>query len=116
MIVEHIQQAIRAIEAQRNSCLENERQKLLSTVITPYNNEVNADLQKAIDELTANLNKDIASLQQKFDADKKALVDMAEQNKAEFANTTISSRLAIISVQFDRTIQGLTDQIEKLEE
>lgn len=116
MIVEYIQQAIRNIESQRNSALENERQKLMSTVIVPYNKEIDDGLQKAIAELSANHNKDISALQQKFEADKRTLVEMADKNKADFANTTISSRLAIVSVQYDRAIQGLTDQIEKIEE
>lgn len=116
MIVEYIQQAIRNIESQRNSTLENERQKLMSTVVAPYNKEIDDGLQKAIAELSTNLNKDISALQQKFETDKKTLVEMADKNKADFANTTISSRLAIVSVQFDRAIQGLTDQIEKIEE
>jgi HD-GYP domain-containing protein (c-di-GMP phosphodiesterase class II) len=104
-----IDEAIAKIEANRQRDIEVAKQKAMQDQITPFNRDMDESLRKAIAELQTQHNAKIAQMQQAFEAEKQALAEVANNKKAAFAETTISTAVFTINAVAD-------DMIEKMRE
>lgn len=116
MIREHLEGAIRNIEAEKARALATCKERITREKIIPFNAEIDKSREMAIAELTNTLNAEIAALQQKFAQDKQKLVEAGEHKKAEHANTVVSTETSILAVTYDTALAQLRKQIEEIKE
>jgi 3-dehydroquinate synthase class II len=116
MVKQVYQNAINQLASEKDRQVALVKERVTREVIIPHNNEVNQSRDKAIAELTATLNAEIAKLQQKFAVEKQALIDVGEKNKAEFAENTLATESAIVSAKYDGAIHELEALIAKIKE
>ena len=116
MVKQVYQNAINQLASEKDRQVALVREKVTREVIIPHNNEVNQSRDKAIAELTATLNAEIAKLQQKFADEKQALIDVGEKNKKEFAETTVATESAMVSARYDSAIHELEALIAIIKE
>ena len=116
MVRQHFENTIKQIQADKERQISIVKDRVTRDVIIPHSNEVNQSSDRAIAELTAQLQSDIAKLQEKFAIDKQALIDIGEKNKTDFSNTTLSTEIAIVSAQYDQAIKDLEALIAKIKE
>lgn len=94
-----ISQTIAQIEAQKQREISLSKEKVIRDKIVPFNNEIDRARDKAINELETKLNQDIEALKVKFAQDKKNLIDMGEQKKADFQRTSVEAEIATVNAQ-----------------
>ena len=116
MVKQVYQNAINQLVSEKDRQVALVKEQKTREVIIPHNNEVNQSRDKAIAELNAALNEDIAKLQQKFAAEKQNLIDVGEKNKTEFAEITLATESAIVAAKFDGAIRDLEALIAKIKE
>lgn len=116
MVKQVYQNAINQLSSERERQVALTKEKVTREVIIPHNNEVNQSRDKAIAELTATLNAEIAKIQQKFAAEKQSLIDVGEKNKTDFAETTLATESAIVAAKYDGAIHELEALIAKIKE
>jgi hypothetical protein len=116
MVKQHFENTIKQLQADKDRQVALTKEKVTREVIIPHNNEVNQSRDKAIAELTSQLNADIAKLQEKFAIEKQSLINVGEKNKTDFAETTIATETAIVSKQYDDAIRDLEALIAKIKE
>ena len=116
--------SIRAIIESNIRTLENEKKQAVDTIretvyreqIVPYNREIDTARDKAIAELNAQLNADIAALQAKYGNDKQAIIDAAEKRKAENAESVIATETYMVANQYDKIIASQNDILASMKE
>ena len=113
-VIGHLENAVSQIENEKNSLIQQAKDKAMREQILPHNREVDGYLEKAVAELNENLSKDYAKLQEKFAIDKQALVEKAQKNKSEFAENVIATETASIVIECDTAIAQLQKQIKAL--
>lgn len=104
MINQILEQTIASLENQKAREVATAKERATREKIVPYNTEINQSRDKAIAELQSKLNDKIATLQKEFAEEKQALVDAGEKKKADFAEVTISTEIAIVSDKCDKAI------------
>lgn len=116
MVRQHYENAIKNIQAEKERAIAQAKDRVTREKILPHNAEVNQDRDKALAELSSQLNADIAKLQEKFNIEKQALIDVGEKNKTDFANAAIETEVALVSMACDQAISDLQTLISKLKE
>jgi hypothetical protein len=116
MVRKHYEYAIAQIQSEKDKAIAQARETATREKVIPHNNEVNASRDKAIAELNAKLNEDIAALQQKFASERQSLIEMGEKNKTDYANSVIASEVAMVTVTYDQAINDLTNLLNKIKE
>lgn len=113
MIVNYLQECVKKIESAKQAQVNAVKEKVTREIIVPHNAELDKARNLAIQELTEKFNKQVAELQEQFNRNKQFLIDKGEEEKRNFAETTIASEIAVKSVDFDNAIADLNKQIEK---
>lgn len=113
-IKQHLEQAIKALEAEREREVALVKEKATREKIVPYNQEMDIARDKAIAEKQQKLNETIASFQKKFTEEKQEIIDAGEKKKAENATAVITTETYTVTVAYDKAIAKLKEQIEEL--
>lgn len=116
MIKQILEQTVTSLENQKAREISTAKERVTREKIVPYNNEINQSRDKAIAELQASLNSQISALQKKFGEDKQALMEAGEKKKADFAEVTISTEVALVSEECDKAISKIKSLINDAKE
>lgn len=116
MVKEYLEQAVRAIEAEKERQVAIIKDRLTREKIAPYNADVDQKRAKALAEIDAELNEKIVELKQAYEAKKQELVRLGEENKKENADQIYASELAVFTVEYDKHIAKLNAQIAEIKE
>lgn len=108
-IKQHIENAIKNIEAEREREIAVVKDRVTRDKIVPNNAEIERHKTDAINALTQKLNENISQLQQQYAADKNAIVEASEKKKSEFAQTVIQTETSVVRLEYDNKIKQLTD-------
>lgn len=112
MIKDIIEQAIRAVEAEREQKIAPAKAELMRTKIFPHNTEIDKKRDAALQEMAEKLNVDIAALRATFEREKQEIVQACEQEKKENAETVLKEELGGLTAEYDKAIAELKKQIE----
>jgi F0F1-type ATP synthase membrane subunit b/b' len=88
--------------------IEQMKAEAINTLVTDFNTDKNI--------LTEEYNKKMISLQNKFESDKKAVVENAEKKKTEILNSVLATETYAITKECDKAIAKLDAQIAELKE
>lgn len=116
MIKAHLENAKRMIENEMQSEINKQTDICNREKILPHNAEVNALRDSAVIELKNELNQKIAELQEKFEQDKQVLIEKAEKNKTDFAQSEIAIVTSNIELRYKENLTKLQKQIDELKE
>lgn len=94
-----VSQAIAQVESEKQRQISLSKEKVIREKIVPFNNEIDRARDKAINELATKLTQDIEALRVKFEQEKKNLIDMGEQKKADFQRTAVEAEIATVNAQ-----------------
>lgn len=111
-----LEQAIKSIEAKRDSKTAEIKERIVREKIAPYNAEVDTYRAKALQELDAELNAKIAELRVEYEAKKQELVRIGEEKKKANMDGVLASELAVITVKYDSEIAKLQAQLSEIED
>ena len=105
MIEQILQNAISSIEAQRVAEIQNAKNVAINEKINPFNNEIDAAYQRAVEELTI-----------KFENEKRTLLEAGNKKKIEHQDKVIKQVVDTISYKYDLSIAKLKKHIEEIGE
>lgn len=112
----HLEQAVKSLEAEKEREVAIVKDKATREKIVPYNQEADKGRDLAIAELQASLNEDITARQAKFAKEKKEIFDENEKRKENNANAVLATETFSVSVEYDKAIAKLNEQIAELKE
>ena len=112
----HLEQAVKNLEAEKQTVANAVKERVTREIILPYNKEIDMARDKAIAEKQAALNAAIVSYQEQFAKEKQEMISAAENKKAENANAVITTETYTATVEYDKAIEKLNEQIAKLKE
>ena len=110
------EQAIRSLEAERQAVANAKKEQVTREKIVPFNQEIDRAREQAIVEKQQALNATILAHQEQFAREKQEMIEAAEKKKAEHANSVIVSETYSVTVEYDKAIAKLKEQIDKCEE
>lgn len=116
MIRTHIEQAIRNLEAEKQQKLREVEQRVTQDKIAPYNKEIDTARDKAIQQLSTELNAQIKELQDNFALKKEEITAMSEQRKKEYANDVVFAEAGSLIAEYDYTIAELKKHLKDTQE
>lgn len=116
MIKAYLEQAIRAIEADKERKVSEVKDRVMREKIAPFNVEVDNYRAKALTEIDNEYNAKVAELKQAYEVKKQELVRLGEEKKKQNAESILASELAVVTVEYDAHIAKLTAQIAEIEE
>lgn len=116
MIKPYIENAIKQIEAEKEKQANIVKERVTREKIVPFNTEIDVARDKAIAELTNQMNNSIKSAQDNFNQKKKELIEAGEAKKKENAETVTATEVALVTLVYDKAIMKLTEQVEELKE
>lgn len=108
----YIEQAIHAIEAERDQQIANVKATLLQDKIVPQNAEIDALRDRALQEKQDKLNLDISALQDTFAKERQEIIVASEKQKEDNANALISIETASINAEYSNKLAELRKLIE----
>lgn len=112
MINAYIEQAIRGIEAEREQQIAGIKATIMRDKVAPQNAEIDGKRDLALQELQTKLNQDIAERQEKFAAERQAIIEASEQQKTANADALIAAETAGITAEYDAKLVELRKLIE----
>lgn len=110
------EQAIRSLEAEKATVANMAKEKATREKIIPFNQEIDKARDEAIAEKQQKLTTTIASLQEKFAKEKQEMIEAAEKKKSENATAVITTETYAVTVEYDKSIAKLNEQIANLKE
>ena len=116
MIKQHLEEAIKKIEIDRDREANEVRNRVLREKIAPYNAEVDRLRDEAIASKKSALDANILEKQETFAAERKSIIDAAEKKKTDNANAVITAEVAVCTAEYDRHINKLRQQISDVKE
>lgn len=116
MIKPYLEEVVKKIEAERERQIEIVKERVTREKIIPFNQEIDKAREKAIAELQESLNAAIVAHQERFAKEKNSLIEAGERKKSENANTVITTEVGIVTIEYDRAITKLKEQIEEVKE
>ena len=116
MISQYLQQAIKAIEQEKENAVKKAVANATANEINPFNADIDKARDKALQEKTAMFNNQLAEHQQKFAKEKQSIVEAAEHKKKENAELVTARETAAVTIAYDKTISKLTDLANELNE
>ena len=116
MIRAIIENAIRAMEAEKAQTLTALKDRVLREKIVPKHNEIDGARDKAIAELAAARDREISEIQATFALQRQELMEAGEKKKADFASETIAIETSIVTAKYDTSLAKLREQLEHTEE
>lgn len=114
-IKEHLQQAKAHIEADKQTAINQEKDRVTREQIIPHNQQMDKARDEAIAEITTECNAKIKALQETLAEDKQSLIQRGEDEKRNFAAACIEAATVNVSAKYDAAIGKLTEQIENTE-
>lgn len=115
-IKQHFENALKNIEADKERAIATAREKVTREKIIPNNSELDRLRAEAINARTAQLNQDIAKLQETFASERQAIIEASEKKKTDFANQVISVEIAVVEQEYNNAITVLKKQISEIKE
>lgn len=112
----HLEQAIRSLEAEKNTVTNAVKDRVMREKVVPYNQEIDKARDSAIAEKQQLLNATITAQQERFAKEKQEMYDAGEKKKTENANAVITSETYSATVEYDKAISKLKEQIDNLKE
>lgn len=112
----HLEQAVKSLEAEKQTVANSVKERVTREKVLPYNREIDIARDNAIAEKQATLNATIVSHQEKFAKEKQEIISAAENKKAENANSVITTETYTATVEYDKAIAKLNEQIAELKE
>ena len=112
----HLEQTVRNLEAEKNSVANAVKDRVTREKILPYNQELDKARDNAIAEKQQLLNASISAQQERFAKEKQEMYDAGEKKKSENANAVITSETYSATVEYDKAIAKLKEQISNLKE
>jgi hypothetical protein len=116
MIKVYLEETVEKIKAERERQVAIVKEKVTREKIVPFNQEIDRAREKAIAELQSKLNSAIVAHQEQFAKEKQALIDAGEKKKTENANTVITTEIGVVTIEYDRAISKLNEQIQEIKE
>jgi hypothetical protein len=110
------EQAIRSLEAERQTVANAKKEQVTREKIIPFNQEIDRAREQAIAERQQALNATIVAQQEHFAKEKQEMIEAAEKKKAENANAVITTETYAVTVEYDKAISKLNEQIADLKE
>ena len=101
---------------EKNQAVERIKQKVTTEQIIPYNQKCDKELAEALKELNEKYAKKMQEIQAEHTQEKQALVDVANADKAEFANTVINTECETTRVFYDTEIAFIRERIQSIKE
>jgi hypothetical protein len=112
----HLETAVKALEAEREREVAVIKDKATREKIVPFNRDLDIARDNAIAEKQTALNATILAHQEQFAKEKKEIIDAAEKKKVDNATAVITAEAYTVTVQYDKAIAKLKEQIEGLKE
>jgi hypothetical protein len=112
----HLEQAIRSLEAEKQTVANAKKEEVTREKIIPFNQEIDRAREQAIAEKQQALNATILAQQEQFAKEKQAMIEAGEKKKSENANAVITSETYSVTVEYDKAIAKLNEQIANLKE
>lgn len=112
-IKELLLQTIRNLEAEKNSVAAVAKDKAMKEKIVPFNQEIDKARDNAIAEKQQALNATILAHQEQFAKEKKEMYEAAEKKKSDNASAVIASETYAVTVEYDKIIAQLNEQVEE---
>lgn len=112
----HLEQAVKALEAEKEREVAIIKEKATREIIVPYNRQMDEARDKAIAEKQQTLNTTILAQQEQFKKEREELIALGEKKKEEHATATITTEAYSVTVKYDKAISKLNQQIEELKE
>lgn len=116
MIKVYLEETVEKIKAERERQVAIVKEKVTREKIVPFNQEIDRAREKAIAELQSKLNSAIVAHQEQFAKEKQALIEAGEKKKTENANTVITTEIGVVTIEYDRAISKLNEQIQEIKE
>ena len=110
----HLEQAIRNLEAENATVADATKDRVMREKIIPYNQEIDEARDNAVAERQATLNATIAAQQESFEKEKQQMFEAAEKKKSDNMNAVIASETYAVTVEYDKAISKLKEQIANL--
>lgn len=111
-----IESNVRTLENEKKQAVDAIRETVYREKVIPYNRDIDTARDKAIAELTAQLNADIAALQAKFATEKQAIYDAAEKNKADHAESVVAAETFMVAEKYDKIIASQNEILASMKE
>ena len=108
----YIEQAIRGIEDERDQKIETVKAEIIRDKVAPQNSEIDTKRDNAVQELQNKLSADISALQERFNAERQAIIDASEKQKADNANMLINIETTSINAEYNTKLAELRKLIE----
>ena len=115
-IKEILMQAVAQLEREHQQQVEVVRQKVMQEEIAPFNRDIDISLDKAVTQLTEELNRNISLLQEKYQKDKAELFEAGEKKKKDNMESVLSARTCSVNVSYSQQISKIKSQIEEMGE
>lgn len=115
-IKEILMQAVAQLEREHQQQVEVVKQRVMQEEIAPFNRDIDISREKAVTQLTEELNKNIALLQEKYQKDKAELFEAGERKKKENMEAVISTATCSVNVSYSQQISKIKSQIEEMGE
>lgn len=112
----HLEQAVRSLEAEKQTVANAKKEQVTREKIVPFNQEIDRAREQAIAERQQALNATILAQQEQFAKEKQEMIEAGEKKKAEYANSVITTETYSATVDYDKAITKLNEQISELEE
>jgi DNA-directed RNA polymerase len=112
----HLEQAIKSLEIEREKEVAIIKERVTREKIVPFNQEMDIARDKAIAEKQQALNATIIAHQENFAKEKKEIIEAGEKKKEKNATAVITSEAYSVTVNYDKAIAKLKEQIAELKE
>lgn len=112
----HLEQAVKNLESEKATVINAVKERVTREKILPYNKEIDIARDNAIAEKQAALNATIVAHQEHFAKEKQEMISAAENKKQENANAVITTETYTATVEYDKAIAKLNEQISELKE
>ena len=112
----HLETAVKALEAEREREVAVIKDKVTREKIVPFNRDLDVSRDKAIAEKQATLNATITAHQEQFAKERQQIIEAAEKKKAENATAVVTAEAYTVTVEYDKAIAKLKEQLEGLKD
>lgn len=116
MIKDRLEQTVRELEVEKERTVAAVKERVIREKVASYNAEIDNSRAKALQELDAELNAKIVSLQEEYAKKKQNLIELGEQDKQKHTETVLASELAVVTVEYDNSIGKLKALIAEIKE
>lgn len=110
------EQTLNNVLNEKNQAIEKIKQKVTTEKIIPYNQKCDKELAEALKELNDKFAAEMQKVQAEHAKQKQSLVDIANADKAEYANTVITTECETTRLFYDNEINFIKERIASIKE